>query len=384
MSLPIKIPVIYHGVGALDQLKNFKENRILIVTDKTISKLYGAQLLSYFEKKEVKIFDEVEPDPKDTAVIKGGDVARKFKPELIIGIGGGSAMDAAKAAYFLYGQQSLKLYDMNVMIEYNLKEKSKLVLIPTTSGTGSEHTPGLVVTNTQTGQKVSLASFELIPSAVILDPTLALRMPQKLTVATGLDALTQAIESATSKMVSDFTQALNLYAIKTLFEYLPKAAGEDAGDIKVRAKVHNAASMAGIAFGNSGLGLAHSCGHALGGAFHIPHGITVGVMLPYVIEFNKPECKDKYVEILECLNITGVKDPTAKLSSMVKDILKKLKTPLSIKELSVSENDWKQNFEKLVNWTKGDIITMINPRMASEEHIKKIFQYAYEGRVIDF
>ncbi len=384
MSLPIRIPVIYQGVGSLEQLRNFKQKRILIVTDKTIHQMVGDKLSDYFQGREVKIFDEVEPDPKNTIMIKGGDVARKFKPELIIGIGGGSAMDTAKAIYFLYGQGSLKLYDMNVMIEYNLKEKSNLVLIPTTSGTGAEHTPGLVVTNTETGQKVSLASFDLIPSAVILDPALTLNMPKKLTVATGLDALTQAIESASGKMGNDFTKALNLYAIKILFKYLPVAAEEGASDISVRGKVHNAASIAGIAFGNSGLGIAHSFGHALGGVFHVPHGISVSVMLPYVIEFNKPECEDKYVEILECLNIIGVKDPSAKLSSMVKDLLKKLNTPLSIKELGISPKDWEQNFEKLVDWTKGDILTLINPRMPSEEQVRKIFQYAYEGKTIDF
>ena len=384
MSLPIRIPIIYHGVGSIEHLRNFREKRILIVSDKTVIQMFGDKLSDIFKDRETKIFDEVEPDPKDTIMVRCGDVARKFKPELIIGIGGGSAMDTAKAAYFLYGQESLKLYDMNVLVEYNLREKSKLVLIPTTSGTGAEHTPGLVVTNTQTGQKVSLASFELIPWAVILDPALTLKMPQKLTAATGLDALTQAIEGAISKMGSDFTQALNLYAIKILFKYLPMAAGEGAGDIQVRAKVHFAASMAGIGFGNSGLGLAHSCGHALGGAFHIPHGISVGVMLPYVIEFNKPECRDKYIEILECLNIMGVEDPAATLSNMVRDILRKLKTPLSIRGLGVSEKDWEQNFEKIVNWTKSDIITMINPRMASEEQIKKIFQYAYQGKPIDF
>lgn len=384
MSLPMRIPIIYQGVGSLEQLRNFKENRILIVTDKTIRQMVGDKLSDYFQGREVKIFDEVEPDPKDIIMVKGGDIAREFEPELIIGIGGGSAMDTAKAIYFLYGQESLKLYDMNVISEYNLSEKSKLVLIPTTSGTGAEHTPGLVVTNTETEQKISLASFELVPQSVILDPTLVLSMPKKLTISTGLDALTQAIESASAKMGSDFTQALNLYAIKILFEYLPKAAKEGASDINVRAKVHNAASMAGMAFGNSGLGIAHSFGHALGGAFHIPHGVTVGVMLPYTIEFNKPECEDKYVEILECLNITGVKDPTAKLSSIVKDLLKKLDTPSSIKELGVSEKDWKENFEKLVDWTKNDILTMINPRLASEEDVKKIFQYAYEGKTIDF
>ncbi|MEM2959352.1 MAG: iron-containing alcohol dehydrogenase [Candidatus Jordarchaeaceae archaeon] len=384
MSLPIRIPVIYHGVGSLEQLRNFKEKRILIVSDRTVLQMFGDKLSDIFSGRETKIFDEVEPEPKDTIMVRCGDIARKFKPELIVGMGGGSAMDTAKAAYFLYGQESLKLYDMNVLVEYNLREKSKLVLIPTTSGTGSEHTPGLVVTNTETGQKVSLASFELIPWAVILDPTLTLKMPQKLTAATGLDALTQAIEGASSKMGSDFTQALNLYAIKILFQYLPKAAGEGAGDIQVRAKVHYAASMAGIGFGNSGLGLAHSCGHALGGAFHIPHGISVGVMLPYVIEFNKSECGDKYGEILECLNITGAKDSGATLSTMVKDMLKKLKIPLNIRELGISQDSWEKNFEKIVNWTKNDIITMINPRMASEQDIRKIFQYAYEGKTIDF
>jgi hypothetical protein len=379
----IRIPLIYQGEGSLDNLKNFKENRVLIITDETINKLRGAKLLEYFKGKEVKVFDEVEPDPKDTTMTTAGDIARKFKPELIIGIGGGSVMDTAKASYFLYGQQSLKLYDMNVLSEYNLKEKSKLVLIPTTSGTGSEHTPGIVVTNSETGQKVTLASFELIPSAVILDPKLPLNMPQKLTVATGLDALTHAIESATSKMGNDFTQALNLYGIKILYKYLPVTIKEGANDISVRGKVHYVASMIGIAQGNSGLGIAHSGGHALGGVFHIQHGTAVGLMLPYVIEFNKPECEDKYREILEILNVTRVNDPTKKLSSTVKELLKKLGSPLSIKEL-VSEKDWKQNFEKLVNFTKTDLITMINPRSATEEELKKIFQYAYEGKTIDF
>lgn len=135
MSLPIRIPVIYHGKRSLEQLKNFKENRILIVTGKTTRQMVGDKLLDLFKGREVKIFDEAEPNPTDTIMIKGGDVAREFKPELIIGIGGGSAMDIAKACYFLYGQPSLKLSDINLTKEYNLKEKSKLVLVPTTSGT---------------------------------------------------------------------------------------------------------------------------------------------------------------------------------------------------------------------------------------------------------
>jgi alcohol dehydrogenase class IV len=259
-----------------------------------------------------------------------------------------------------------------------------LVLIPTTSGTGSENSPGLVVTKTETGQKFSLASYDLIPSAIILDPKLPLNMPKKLTVSTGLDALTQAIESAINKMSNDFTQALSLYGIKTLFKYLPSAIAEGASDVKIRGKIHNVASMVGIAFGNSALGLAHACGHALGGVYHIQHGIAVSLVLPYVIEFSKLSSEEKYVEILECLNVNDVKDPTAKLSSMLKELYKKLGSPLTIKELGISEKDWKQNFEKLINFTKADIMLYLNPRVPAEGELNKIFQYAYEGKKIDF
>ncbi|NVM29902.1 MAG: iron-containing alcohol dehydrogenase [Candidatus Helarchaeota archaeon] len=378
----IKIPVIYHGKGTLKELKSFRHQRIFIVTDKTIWELFGKKISKYFKKQEIMVFDEVEPDPTDTIITKGGDLAREFKPDLILGIGGGSVLDAAKGIFFLYEREDKTLYDMSPFTFFKLGKKSKFALIPTTSGTGSENTWGIVVTKTGTGQKVPLGSYEVIPSTVILDPNLPLGMPPKLTAETGIDALVHAVEAEINALNNDFTEALNLHAIKLLFKYLPVAV-QDGSNEEARQKVHNAASLAGIGFANSSCGIAHSCGHSLGGVFHFSHGISVGVMLPYILEFNKPECENKYIDILEALNVTDSKDPTAQLVMMVKDLLKTVNLPTSLKEI-ISEADWKKNFEKLIEFVVTDQLNAFNPRAAEEEDFRKIFQYAYEEKSVDW
>lgn len=383
-TTPVRVPILHCGRGSLSQLKTFKENRIFVVTDKIARKLAGDTLLNVFQGKEVAFFDEVEPEPKDSIMNKSAELARGFKPELIVGIGGGSVMDTAKAAYFLFGQPSLKLADLNLAGKYDLQSKCKLVLVPTTSGTGSESSAGLVYTDTVTGKKTGASSFELVPWGIVVDPTLAVTMPQKLTISSGLDALAQAIESASSVFFSDFLQAYNLYGIKSILAYLPLAAHEGANDIAVREKIHYAASMIGIAMGNTGLGVGHACGHAIGGAFGLAHGLSVGVMLPYCIEYNKPHAKDSYVQILESLNVTGVDDPAAKLSSMVKEFLTKLGVPTTIGALGVSRQDWEQGFDKVVKFAASDFCLFTNPRKTGEAEIRKILQYAYEGKTVDF
>lgn len=233
----IRIPDIYYGYGSLKELRTFKQERILIVSDKTVWELFGIKILKYFKKRETKIFDEIEPDPKDITIQKGGDIARGFKPDLIVGIGGGSVMDAAKVIYFLYEREDKTILDINPLQFFKLGLKSKLVLIPTTSGSGAEMTPAAVVTKTETGQKLALPSFELVASAVIIDPRLPSGMPPKLTASTGMDALTHAIEGKTNnKMNNDFTDAVNLHAIRLLFKYLPAAVGEGAEDKEIREK----------------------------------------------------------------------------------------------------------------------------------------------------
>ncbi|MHA1695048.1 MAG: iron-containing alcohol dehydrogenase [Candidatus Helarchaeota archaeon] len=385
MSLmPIKIPIIYHGKGSLKQLKSMKQKKVLIITDKIIRDIHGDMIEKYLKKKEFAYFDEIEPDPKDTTIIKGGDFAREFKPDLILGIGGGSVMDSAKAIYFLYEREDKTLYECDPVSYLGLGKKSKLILVPTTSGTGSENTLAAVITNTQTGQKVVIASQELLPVAIILDPKLPLKMPQRLTVSTGVDAIVHAVEGIINKMNNDFTEGLNIHALKLLFEYLPQAAGDGASDLKVREKVHNAASIAGIGFGNSNCGIAHSCGHALGAVHHIQHGIAVGTMLPFVLEFNKPVSEKKYTDILNSLNIPINDSPTNTLVNFIRDFIKKLGLPLSLKELGISQSDWDQNLDKLVEFAKTDVVAVFNPRSTSEEEFKKIFEYAWEGKNIDF
>ncbi|MFX1433596.1 MAG: iron-containing alcohol dehydrogenase [Promethearchaeota archaeon] len=385
MSLnKIRIPTIFHGENSLRELKKVTETKILIITDRVVKNLFGEQITRFLKKKEIVFFDEVEPDPKDKVILKGKDLVLDFKPDLIIGFGGGSVLDVAKMMYFLYESERNSIYECNPITTYNLGQKSRLILIPTTSGTGAEHTPAAIITNSETGQKIPIASQEIIPHSVILDPKLSLKMPKNLTASTGMDALVHAIEGMTSRLRSDFSDAVNLHAIKLIAEYLPIILENNSNNIKIREKLHNAASLAGIGMANSSCGLAHACGHALGAIYHIPHGITVGIMLPYTIEFNKDKCTESYIEILKTINILEIKNPTVMLANFLRDFLHNIEIPSSLKEIINDENEWKKNLEKLTLLAKRDILTPFNPRGLDENDFKKIFEYAYVGKPIDF
>ncbi|MFX0027045.1 MAG: iron-containing alcohol dehydrogenase, partial [Candidatus Hermodarchaeota archaeon] len=261
MSLnKIRIPIIFHRENSLRELKKVSESKVLIITDKVVKNLFGEQIIKFLKKKASIFFDEIEPDPEDKMILKGKDLVFEFKPDLIIGFGGGSVMDVAKMIYFLYESEKNSIYECNPITTYNLGKKSRLILIPTTSGTGAEHTPAAIITNSETGQKIPIASQEIIPHAVILDPKLSLKMPKSLTASTGLDALVHAIEGMTSNLRSDFSDAANLHAIRLLGQFLPVILENDSDNIKIREKLHNAASLAGIGMANSSCGLAHACG----------------------------------------------------------------------------------------------------------------------------
>lgn len=379
----IKIPTIYYGKGSLKELRNMRQKRILIVTDRIIRDLFGKKLERYLKKKEFAYFDQIEPDPKDNIIIEGGNFAREFKPDLILGIGGGSVMDSAKGIYFLYEREDKNLYDINPINYFKLGKKSKLILAPTTSGTGAEHTSAIIVSKSDNNQKVGLISYELVPSVVIIDPKLPLAMPKTLTASTGLDAIVHAIESLMNKLSNDFTDAVNLHAIKLLFEFLPLAINQGKDDLDIREKIHNAASLAGIGMANSAAGLAHSCGHALGSVFKIQHGIAVGLMLPYIIEFNSSICEERYKLILEVLNIKNSSNPTEELKKLLVELLENLEFPTKLKDL-ISRDQFNEKKEKIINFTIGDLATSLNPRNAEEKEIKKIFQYVFDGKSIDF
>jgi alcohol dehydrogenase class IV len=371
----------------LDRVSSLNGDRVLIVTDKKIREL---GIVDEVEKRlkekgpQVMVFDKVEPDPKDSTVAACAELADEFKPDLIIGLGGGSSMDVAKGAFFQYERPDVKLCDMSALETYGLKSKAKLAMIPTTSGTGSEATVGCVITDSKSGRKLSLACFELAPDVAILDPSLAFRMPPKLRASTGLDVLVHAVEAYMASMHNYFADALSIKAIQTVFQYLEKSF--KTGDEEAMEKMHYAATFAGIAMSNSGLGLAHGIGHSIGALFHTPHGEAVGLALPYAIEFCAQTSKDRYVEILKALGVTGVNavNGTQKLSNMIKDLMTKIQILPTLKGIGISEDSFKKMMPKLAEFSENDVTSVTSPRNATTEDFIKILEYMSRNKPIDF
>jgi alcohol dehydrogenase class IV len=278
------VPFTVFGDDSLPYLNTLIAKRAFIVTDKNIVKLGLAELVGAELKQakiEYRVFDEVEQDPSLQTVIKSAGLAKEFKPDLVIGLGGGSCMDAAKSTLVCYAANIGPL-DMSPSDFYNLRATARLICIPTTSGTGSEATWIIVLTDTEQERKVGLGSYETLPDIAILDPRMVMSMPPQITGDTGMDALCHAIEGYTATWRSRFTDGPGLIAIKLICEYLKKAY-DDGKDEEARKEMMAAASMAGTSFGNGMAGLAHSTGHAIGGLFHMPHGRAVGLYLPYTM-----------------------------------------------------------------------------------------------------
>jgi alcohol dehydrogenase class IV len=382
-----KCPQIYYGTGSLDRVASLSGDRVLIVTDKKIREL---GMVEEVEKRliekgaRVEVFDEVEPDPKDSTVAACAEIASKFEPDLILGLGGGSSMDVAKGAFFQYERPDVKLCDMSALENYGLKSKAKLAMIPTTSGTGSEATVGCVITDSETGRKLSLACFELAPDVAILDPSLAFKMPPKLRANTGIDVLVHAVEAYIATMHNYFADGLAIKAIQTVFQSLEKSV--KTGNEEAMEKMHYAATFAGIAMTNSGLGLAHGIGHSIGAVFHTPHGAATGFALPYAVEFCADTSKERYLEILKALGTSGINadNATQKLSGLIKELMTKIQIPPTLRGIGVSEDSFKKMIPKLAEFSENDVTSITSPRNATAEDFTKILEYMLKNKPIDF
>jgi alcohol dehydrogenase class IV len=385
--LSFKCPQIYYGTGSLDRLAGLKGDRVLVVTDKTIKQL---GLLDEVEKRlqqkgaQVKVFDEVEPDPKDSIAAKCAEIATEFKPDLVIGLGGGSSMDIAKAAFFEYERPDVKLCDMSPLETYGLGSKASLVEIPTTSGTGSEASIGCVITDSESGKKLSLACFEMVPDVAILDPSLAFKMPPRLRATTGLDVLAHALEAYIASMHNYFADTVAMKAIQTVFNYLEKSV--NTGDEEAMEQMHYAATLGGIAMTNSGLGIAHGIGHSIGALLNVAHGAAVGFALPYAIEFCAETSRERYLEILKTLGIANVtaESATKKLSDMVKDLMVKIKITPSLKGIGVTDVNFRKALPKLIEFAENDVTSFTSPRNAATDDFKRILEYMLKDKSIDF
>ncbi|MDU4079437.1 MAG: bifunctional acetaldehyde-CoA/alcohol dehydrogenase [Klebsiella pneumoniae] len=382
-----------------------------IVTDRFLfNNGYADQITSVLKAAgvETEVFFEVEADPTLTIVRKGADLANSFKPDVIIALGGGSPMDAAKIMWVMYEhpethfeELALRFMDIRKRI-YKFPKmgvKAKMVAITTTSGTGSEVTPFAVVTDDATGQKYPLADYALTPDMAIVDANLVMDMPKSLCAFGGLDAVTHALEAYVSVLASEFSDGQALQALKLLKEYLPASYHEGSKNPVARERVHSAATIAGIAFANAFLGVCHSMAHKLGSQFHIPHGLANALLICNVIRYNandnptkqtafsqydRPQARRRYAEIADHLGLSAPGDRTAakieKLLAWLESIKAELGIPKSIREAGVQEADFLAHVDKLSEDAFDDQCTGANPRYPLISELKQILLDTYYGR----
>jgi len=381
-------PEIVFGEEALDALDELKGQRALIVTDTTLVQLgLVDKVKAHLDKAgiEAHVFDAVEPDPSVQTVRQGVDVAREVEPDWIIGLGGGSPMDAAKAIWVLYERPDLDPAEINPFITLGLRQKARLITIPTTSGTGAEVTWGIVLTDTEEQRKMGLGSRENVADIAIVDPAMVVDMPPQLTADTGLDALTHAVEGYTCAWHTDLTDGLCITAARLVFEYLPRAVA-DGSDMEARERMHNAATCAGLGFGNALASMAHAMGHTLGALFHIPHGRAVGIFLPYTIEFAALEAPERFAELaamVGCSNQGGERGARA-LARCIRDLCREIGNPNSVAEAGVDRAAYEAHLDKLIDDAFNDTQIITAVRAPSYDELRQLFLYAYKGRPVDF
>lgn len=395
---------------ALDELKNVMgKKKAFIVTDSFLYQNgYSKPISDKLDQLGIAhtTFADVEPDPTLASAKAGAERMRSFKPDCIIALGGGSAMDAAKIMWVLYEHPDADFMDMamrfmdirkRVYTFPKMGEKAYFIAIPTSAGTGSEVTPFAVITDETTGIKYPLADYELLPNMAIIDTDFHMSAPKGLTAASGIDAVTHALEAYASIMATDYTDGLAIGALKTIFKYLPDAYENGQTNVVAREKMANAATMAGMAFANAFLGVCHSMAHKLGAFHHLPHGVANALMIEEVIRFNASEAPAKmgtfsqyahphtlarYAEVADALGLKGTTDAD-KLEALIKainDLKGIIGIKSCIKDYGVDEADFLNRLDEMVEQAFDDQCTGANPRYPLMSEIKQMYLNAYYGK----
>jgi len=405
-KIPPKIFFEENSIQYLEKMPNI--SRAMIVTDPGIRALGFIDKAIYYlqkrnDKVQYEIFSDVEPDPSVETINAGVAAMNSFKPDVIIAIGGGSAIDAAKGMWLFYEHPNTsfdglrqKFLDIRKRAFQfpKLGEKAQFVAVPTTSGTGSEVTAFSVITDKKAGMKYPLADYELTPDVAIVDPQFVKTMPKAIVADTGMDVLTHAIEAYVSILASDYTNGLAMTAIEIVFDYLYRSYS-NPNDSLAREKMHNASAIAGMAFTNAFLGINHSLAHKLGNEFHLPHGRANAILLPHIIAYNatKPDkfpifpkyseyiADEKYATIAKRLGLTGktTQERVNALIKAVKDLMKKLGIPMTVKECGIDEKTYMSKVEKLAEHAFEDQCTTANPRYPLVKDIVELYKKAYHG-----
>lgn len=387
---------LYHGKGALEALKTLKGKKAIVVVGGGSMKRFGFldRTVAYLKEAgmDVELFEGVEPDPSVETVMRGAEAMRKFEPDWIVSIGGGSPIDAAKAMWAFYEYPDTTFEELCIPFNFpELRTKAKFCAIPSTSGTATEVTAFSVITDYAKGVKYPLADFNITPDIAIVDPELAETMPPKLTAHTGMDAMTHAVEAYVSTLHCDYTDPLALHAIKMVSDHLVSSY---RGDTEARARMHNAQCLAGMAFSNALLGIVHSMAHKTGAAYsggHIVHGCANAMYLPKVIKFNakEPEAAKRYAQIASFLSLKGSNDAelTDALITHIKDLNKALDIPSCIKCYEggmIDEQEFMDKLPKVAELAVGDACTGSNPRKISPTEMEKLLACCFNDEEVNF
>lgn len=406
-----KIPSkIYFERDSIEYLQQMREmTRVFIVTDRSMVDLgfvdkVTKQLALRRNKVQYQLFCDVEPDPDITTVQRGVDVMRTFEPDVIIALGGGSSMDAAKGMWLFYEYPGVCFDDLKQKFmdirkrafRYpELGKKASLVCIPTTSGTGSEVTPFAVISDKANNKKYPLADYALTPSVAIIDPAFTMNLPAVITADTGMDVLTHAIEALVSTLANDYTDGLALQAIKMVFDYLPRAVKNGKNDPEAREKMHNASAIAGMAFANAFLGMNHSLAHKIGAVHHVPHGRANAILLPHVIRYNgitpdKASTWPKYnfykadVLYADCARMLGIdvkdtKDGVEKFANACNELAKEVGIKMNFADQGIDQNAWDTNITNVALMAYEDQCSPANPKLPLIKDMEAILVKAYKG-----
>ena len=370
---------IYHGKGCLEELKNLKGKKAILVVGGGSMKRQGFldRAENYLKEAgmEVKLFEGVEPDPSVETVMKGAAVMQEFQPDWIVAMGGGSPIDAAKAMWIFYEHPELtQMEDILPPNEFpKLRGKARMCCIPSTSGTASEVSRSIVISDNEKGLKHGVGNMEMMPDIAICDPEVTMSMPAKITAETGMDALTHALEALASNRANYLSDILASQAAQDIMETLPTAYA-NGNDIKARETMVQASMVAGIAFTNVSLGIVHSMAHTIGGIFHVSHGLADAIILPYIIRYNEQNetAKEVYAKFAKRIGAEN-------LHEAVEALNEKLNIPKCFKEIIPDEEKYMAKLDEMAPLAKADGCTKTNPVIPEIDEFKELFIKVYRG-----
>ncbi|AYZ36217.1 iron-containing alcohol dehydrogenase [Chryseobacterium indologenes] len=371
---------VFHGAGSLSELKNLSGKKAIIVTGGQSMKRSGTldRALSYLNEAglETAVFDGVEEDPSSETSLKGAAVMRDFEPDWIVGLGGCSAIDAAKMMWVFYEYPDADFEAMTKPFTVpTLRQKAKFVAIPSTSGTGTETTGLAVITDREKGVKYPIVSYELTPDIAIVDGEICASMPAHITSNTGLDALTHCVEAYVSNIEDNYADVLAKGGLEIVFQNLEEAVN-NPGNIKARQNMHDASFMGGLAFNNAWLGIVHSLSHQVGALYGIPHGAANGIFLPNVIRYNQT-ATNRYPDLAKIVGRTSAEE----LAQEIEKLRASVNNIGSLKAFGISREDWEKNLDFISKNALEDPCTGFNPRKPTLQDLKDLYNASFEGDI---